>query len=93
MATINDLPKLEGIRDFFRSEIYGEVGKLLEAKGVFGDRSDPLYMESLSIMGEANKLVDILWNDGRSSEEKDQYIEKTVQQLTERLAVLKQKLL
>lgn len=89
MATINDLPQIEGIRDFFRGELYGEVGDLLWDKGVFGDKSSPLYLESLEIMDMADGLVDVVLNDEISPETKDEIIEKTTQDLYQKLADLK----
>ena len=93
MATINDLPKIEGIRDFFRGEIYGEIGTLLEAKGVFGDRNSHLYMESIHIMSKSNELIDIVLDDKISPETKDELIEESVQNLYKKLAALKDELL
>lgn len=89
MATINDLPQVEGISNFFRGEIYGEVGNLLLDKGVFGDKNSPLYLESLEIMDTACGLVDVVLNDEISNETKDKIIEKTTKDLFERLAALK----
>ena len=85
MATINDLTKLEGLQDFFISEIYGEVSKALEEKGFFGDRSNPLYIKSLEIIGFARKLPD-LYN------ESDDVIEEHVNKLYKELADLKAEL-
>lgn len=89
MATINDLPKLEGIRDFFVGEIYGEVGDLLIDKGFFYDKQHPLFLESLSILDNARGLVDIVFDDKISPEKKDEIIEATIQNLYEKLAELK----
>lgn len=93
MATINNLPQIEGIRDFFRGEIYGEVSKLLETKGFFGNHDNPLYIESLDILCEANRLVDIIFDDGISPDAKNTLIEASVQNLHRRLATLKEKLM
>lgn len=85
MATINDLPKLEGIRDYF----VGEIWDLLIEKGCFGNHSSPLYMEALSIMDDARNLVDIVFDDKISPEAKDERIENTTQSLSKRLTTLK----
>lgn len=89
MATINDLPKIEGIRDHFRGEIYGQISELLSRRGVFGDRNDPLYRESLEILAQANGLPDIVFDGTLSPGEKDLRIETTVQDLYRRLADLR----
>lgn len=89
MATINDLPKVEGIRDFFVSEIYGEVGDLLIDKGYFGDHNNEYYMKSLDILDNARNLVDIVMDERRSSDEKDKIIEARVSALYKDLADLK----
>lgn len=86
MATINDLPKIEGIRDFFRGEIYGEISNMLSRRGIFGDRSNLLYVQSLEILADANALIDIVLDEALSPEEKDARIEASVCDLHRRLA-------
>ena len=93
MATINDLPKIEGIRDFFKSEIYGEVSGLLTKKGCFGDHDNPLYMRSIDILGRANGLIDICMDENLSPQEKDVLIEKETAGLYKELADLKKELI
>jgi hypothetical protein len=93
MATINELPKIEGIRDFFKSEIYGEVSTLLTKKGCFGDRDNPLYERSLNILAEANSLIDICLDEHISPEEKDVMIENKAGYLYKELADLKKELI
>ena len=85
MASINDLPKLEGLQDFFIGEIYGPVSAALENKGYFGDHSNPLYMKSLDIIGLARQIPD-LYN------ETDDVIEELVNKLYKELADLKAEL-
>lgn len=89
MATINDLPKVEGIRDFFVSEIYGEVTDLLTQKGFFGDRENEYYKQSLNILGKSRGLVDIVMDERIPNDEKDVIIEREVQDLYNDLANLK----
>lgn len=89
MATIDDLPKAEGIRDFYRGEIYGEIGDLLIDKGVFGDKENCLYQESLNILDMAYSLPDVILNDSISPEEKDEIMEKRTRELAERLSALR----
>lgn len=89
MATINDLPKIEGIREFFRGEIYGPISALLSRRGVFGDRNDPLYRESLEILGMANSLPDVVLDEYLTPAEKDARIENAVRDLHRRLADLR----
>lgn len=89
MATINDLPKVEGIRDFFVSEIYGEVSKLLSDRGYFGDENNEYYNKSIEIIGKARGLVDIVMDERIPSDEKDNIIERDVQALYTDLANLK----
>lgn len=89
MATINDLPKVEGIRDFFVSEIYGEVSDLLTQKGYFGDRNNEYYKQSLDIIRKSRGLVDVVMDDRIPNDEKDVIIEREVQTLYNDLANLK----
>lgn len=89
MATINDLPKVEGIRDFFVSEIYGEVTELLTQKGYFGDRNNEYYKQSLDIISKSRGLVDVVMDDRIPNDEKDVIIEREVQALYNNLANLK----
>lgn len=89
MATINDLPKVEGIRDFFVSEIYGEVSKLLSDRGYFGDENNEYYNQSIEIIAKARGLVDIVMDERIPSDEKDNIIERDVQALYTDLANLK----
>ena len=89
MATINDLPKVEGIRDFFVSEIYGEVSKLLSDRGYIGDENNEYYNQSIEIIGKARGLVDIVMDERIPSDEKDNIIEREVQALYTDLANLK----
>jgi len=93
MATINDLPKIEGIRDFFKGEIYGEVSSLLDKKGCFGDCNNPLYSRSLDILAGANELVDICFDEALSPQERDVVIEQKLEVLYKELADLKKELI
>ena len=88
MATINDLPQVEGLRDFFRGEVYGPIAALLQERGEFGDRGSGLYMESIAILGSANGLIDILYDDGLTAAEKDVRLEALTTELHGRLADL-----
>lgn len=89
MATIDDLPRVEGIRDFYRGEIYGEISDLLIDKGYFFNKNHPLFLESLSIMDLADSLVDVVLNDSIAPEKKDEIIEAAVQSLSQRTAALR----
>ena len=89
MATIHDLPRVEGIRDFYRGEIYGEISDLLIDKGYFFGKDHPLFLESLSIMDLADSLVDVVLNDSITPEKKDEIIEAAVQSLAQRTATLR----
>ena len=77
---------LEGVQDFFVGEIYGEVSAALVEKGIFGDRSDPLYQACLHILAEARSLTD----DAEDvTPEKRAQLELRIQALHRELAELK----
>ncbi len=92
MASVNDLPKIEGIRDFFVGEIYGDITTSLVDKGYFGDKSNAYYMKSLDITAKARGLVDMFLNSNLSDSDKDRMIEATVNELYKDLADLKESL-
>ncbi|MBP3372847.1 MAG: hypothetical protein J6L88_10040 [Clostridia bacterium] len=92
MVTINDLPDIEAYCDTIIRRIHGEISRKLEEKGVFGDRIDPLYALTLSVLSQARTLPWHLLDDSRSPEETDRAFNTAMQQLKQDLSTLENSL-
>ena len=89
MATVNDLPDLEMIRDSYVRQIYGEIRELQEKKGVFGDFDAPLYARGLEILGRARALPEICLREDLTPAERDELIRESIQWLSAEFSSLR----
>ena len=92
MYTINDISHIESLADSYVRQIYGDISRVLTEKGIFGDRSNPLYLQSLDIICRARGLTDVFFDTALSPEEADAKLRLALKTLDEDLSALQKAL-
>ena len=92
MYTINDIAHIEFLADSYVRQIHGDISRALTEKGIFGDKSNLLYLQSLDIICRARGLTDVFFDAALSPEEADAKLRLALKTLDEDLSALQKAL-
>lgn len=83
---------LEGTRDFFNDQINSYIYAYLDDNGLTDDRNNPDYVMARNVKHKADNLLNIYYRTDISSEEKNTLIQSELNEMSEMLTTLTDKI-
>lgn len=85
----NNIMNVEGLRDFFKDQIYETLYPYVIANNLNSDVNNPLYLRVRNLVKRVNNLPKIYLNKDLSSQEKNINIQQEADYISEELTQLR----